>query len=566
MAALQTAAPPRTDPSDLDRVERAAEFVRSHDTEGALAGLLPGLTARERSALAAHASFTHAAVLVFPPSLAGLREELRERGLDVGAVTPSVVVRDRLARRYGRPAASLEVGILRAPVTAADGTPCEIEIFALAVPPGSGLEAVAAGERRHDHEAHLALEVTAPDQVILAGLRSTLLAAGRTTADGGGYNAHEDATVLYFRAEDAADGPGRLELRAAGRHPGVLAAHGRTADGPAEQLLTLLTGAWATQALAVAAELRLADHLDTEPGAGPDRLAELTGSHPDALPRLLRYLDALGVVAAETAGGPSGYRLTALGRLLRSGAEHSLHPLALLYGGPFYRSFGALGHAVRTGREAFEEVFGAHHFPYFAERPELADLFDRAMAASSPMFGPIADLVDFSSARAVVDVAGGNGELLSRVLRAHPHLEGVLLERPHAVEAARITMEKAGVADRCTLVAGDFTEAAPEGGDVYLLSRVLHDWDDRQCLTILRRLAEAMPPHAELLVVERLLPQDGSRSLAVPWDVHMLCNVGGRERTAAHYGRLLAEAGFELTGQADLPLDGALLTARRAAH
>jgi hypothetical protein len=569
MAAPLAAAPLRTDPTDIERIDRAAAFIRGNDTGTVLAGLLPGLTGPERAALAAHTAFTHAAVLVFPPSLAGLREELRARGLAVGPVAPSVVVRGRLARRYGRPAASLEVGILRAPVTAADGSACEIEIFALAVPPGSGLDTVVEGERRDNHEAHLAFEVTAPDPVVLAGLRETLLATGRTTADGGGHNAHEDATVLYFRA-DAATGPySRLELNAPGHHAGVLAAHGRTPSGPAEQLLTLMTGAWATQALAVAAELRLADHLDTARPPATDRLAALTGTHHDSLRRLLRYLAGLGVVTADAeasgvdADGAERYRLTATGRLLRTGGEHSLHALAELYGGPFYRSFGALGHAVRTGREAFAEVFGAHHFPYFAARPELADLFDRAMAASAPMFGPIADLVDFGRAEVVVDVAGGNGELLSRVLRTHSHLEGVLLERPHAVEAARATMAKAGCADRCRLVEGDFTEAVPEGGDVYLLSRVLHDWDDRQCLAILRRLAEAMPPHAELLVVERLLPEDGTPSLAVPWDVHMLCNVGGRERTAAHYERLLAEAGFEPTGRADLPLDGALLTARR---
>lgn len=567
MITANTAAPPRPGRADLDRIRRAAAFVAADDTAGVLAALLPDLTGPERDALAAHSAFAHAAVLVFPPSVEGLREALREEGLDIGPAAPSVVVRERLARRHGLPVASLEVGILRAPVTAADGRDCEIEVFALAVPPGSGLEAVAAGERAHDHESHLAFEVTTPDPVVLAGLRATLLADGRTVADGGGYNAHEDSTVLYFRTGGAAGGCRRLELTARGRHPGVLAAHGSAADRPAEQLLQLMTGAWATQAVAVAADLRLADHLDTEPPPTAERLAGPTGTDPDALHRLLRYLAALGVVAPAGAGtdpGTAAYRLTPLGALLRTTAENSMQPLAQLYGGPFYRSSGALGHAVRTGGDAFVHTFGEHHFPYFARDPELAGLFDRAMAASAPMFGPVAGLAELSDARVVVDVAGGNGELLGRILGAHPHLEGVLLERPHAVEAARATLTKAGCADRCRFVAGDFTEAVPAGGDVYLLSRVLHDWDDRRCLAILRRIAQAAPAHARLLVVERLLPADGEPpTLAVPWDVHMLCNVGGRERTARHYARLLAEAGFELTGVAGLPLDGALLTARR---
>jgi hypothetical protein len=129
------------------------------------------------------------------------------------------------------------------------------------------------------------------------------------------------------------------------------------------------------------------------------------------------------------------------------------------------------------------------------------------------------------------------------------------------IEAARGTLAAAGCADRCELVPGDFTGGVPAGGDVYLLSRVLHDWDDQQCRTILKRCAEAMRPDAELLVLERLLPSP----LAVAWDLHMLCNVGGRERTAGHYRRLLAEAGFEVVDVHDLPLEVALLRARRLA-
>lgn len=112
--------------------------------------------------------------------------------------------------------------------------------------------------------------------------------------------------------------------------------------------------------------------------------------------------------------------------------------------------------------------------------------------------------------------------MLGRILTAAPHLRGALLQRAHAVDAARDTLERAGVADRCELVVGDFTAAVPGSGDVYLLSRVLHDWDDARCATILRSCAEAMPAHAELLIVERLLPEDDSPSLW-PWPGTSTC-------------------------------------------
>ena len=522
-----------------------------------IAELLPCLSGDQADAVAARCGLSHAAVLVFPRSLSGLHDYLHTIGLTVGEISHSVVVRDRLCRRYGLPRDSVNVRILRAPVSARDRKSCMIEIFALPVGGPGALEQLAACERASGQEAHVALEVHDPDAVVLSGLRSLLIEAG-LRSDGGGYSEHEDATVLYFRVGDRPEGIRRLELIAAGRHPAVLAAHlGEPEEDPATRLLQLMTGAWRTQAIAVAAELRLADHIAGQPEATVEQLASATATDPDSLGRLVRYLAGLGIVECSHAS----VRLTELGELLRTDASPSLHALAVLYGGPFYESFGELAHSVRTGGAAFDHVFGKHHFEYFAERPQLAGLFDRAMASSASIFGRIADIVDLSAASVVVDVAGGNGELLAQILPAAPHLRGVLLERPHALAAARAKLAAAGCADRCQLITGDFTAAVPPDGDVYILSRVLHDWDDQQCRLILQRCAEAMSPNAQLLILERLLPEDDSPSLAAAWDVHMLCNVGGRERTAGHYRRLLRESGFVLTGQHRLPLEFVVLQA-----
>ena len=549
--------PDEIDANDRARLAQAVDFIESNDTGTVIAELLPCLSGDQADAVAARCGLSHAVVLVFPRSLSGLHDHLHTIGLTVKEISHSVVVRDRLCRRYGLPHDSVNVRILRAPVSARDRASCMIEIFALPVGGPGALEQLASCERASGQEAHVALEVRDPDAVVLSGLRSLLIEAG-LRSDGGGYSEHEDATVLYFRVGDRPEGIRRLELIAAGRHPAVLAAHlGEPEDDPATRLLQLMTGAWRTQAIAVAAELRLADHIAGQPEATVAQLAGATTTDPDSLGRLVRYLAGLGIVECSHAS----VRLTELGELLRADANPSLHALAVLYGGPFYESFGGLAHSVRTGGAAFDHVFGKHHFEYFAERPQLAGLFDRAMASSASIFGCIADLIDLSAASVVVDVAGGNGELLAQILTAAPHLRGVLLERPHALEAARAKLQAVGCADRCQLVTGDFTTAVPPDGDVYILSRVLHDWDDQQCRLILQRCAEAMSPKAQLLILERLLPEDDSPSLAAAWDVHMLCNVGGRERTAGHYRRLLRESGFMLTGQHRLPLEFVVLQA-----
>lgn len=538
---------------DQCRLLEVIRLVSSNDTDSVLAQAIPNLSVAERGAITAHTRFAHAALAIFPATLNGLREELARNGLNPGPATPSVIVRDRMSRRHNIPIAALDVAILRAPLTDREGRLCEVEIFAMVT--RSELSHVAVDERVNERESHVALTVSNPDPVVLTGLRATL--AAHMSADGAGYNGYENSTVLYFRnGQHNTPALRRLELTCVGEFAEQVTTHQRESE-PGRRLLRLLTGAWATQAIAAAVELRLPDHLDTTPD--PVDLAPLTGANHDSLDRLLRYLAALGVVRTCAAG----YTLTEMGELLRSDRDESMQALALMYGGPFYRSFGQLLDSVRTGEESYAKVFGTNHFLHMSDSPELATLFHQSMAASNMMFTDMIRVVDFPTGSTVVDVAGGNGELLSQILGAHPTVRGVLLDRAHALASAVVTL--APVADRCTLTEGDFFEDLPTTGDVYLLSRVLHDWDDARCAAILGRCADAMSDHAELLVIERLLPETADAdSLAIPWDVHMLCNVGGRERTLSQYQNLLAAQGFELVESHPLQLDGFVLRARKA--
>ncbi|MDX3752552.1 methyltransferase [Streptomyces sp. AK08-02] len=552
---------------DTSRLRETVDFVKEQDTATLLRLVLPGLDGPELRSLVEHCAFSHAALLVFPSDQAALDATLADCGLVADAPPrPSVVVRERLAVRHKRGVEELDIGVLRPAVECADGVRRMVELFALTVPPGSDLETVAAHERERQHEAHVAFEVEAPDPLVLRGLCAAFARYG-ATPDGGGYNPHEDGTVFYFTAPAEAKADyRRVELYVPGDHRDLLDAHLDEHRGrrPAETLLRMLTGAWTTQALAAFARLEVADAMDEERGVGLAELARDVGAFAPNLATLLRYLTMLGVVSEDR----DGFRLTDTGALLRADAEGSMRSLALMYGGPFYESFAGLGHTVRTGQVAFEQRFGENHFDHFARDPELAELFDQSMAAGSRMFDPLPThpvLTGAPEGATVVDIAGGNGELLGRILSAHPRLRGLLLERPHTVETARRLLGAAGHTARCTFSVGDFADV-PAGGDVYVLSRVLHDWDDDRCREILRHCARAMSDDADLLVVERVLPADGSASLATAWDLHMMCNVGGRERRADHYAQLFAEAGLTLVGLAPLPLDGSVLHVRRTAR
>ncbi|MFH8224838.1 methyltransferase [Streptomyces sp. NPDC018057] len=554
-----------TKPSDMSRLRTTVDFVEQNDTTALLPLLLPSLDDPDLRALTQYCRFTHAALLLFPADPHAMRAVLAECGLTADAPQPSVVVRERLASRHRRAADRLNVDIWRPSVTGQDGVQRIVEVFALTVASGSDLESVAEVERRLDQEAHVGFEINRPDPLVLRGVRGTLARYG-AIPDGGGYNPHENGTVFYFAAPaDAKSEYRRLELYVPGNHRDQLAQHldEHRAQHPADRLLHMLTGAWTTQALATSAQLHLPDAMSTDTPISADALARQIEADPKNLTTLLRYLVALGALTES----PAGYRLTEVGTLLRADAPHSMRPLALMYGGPFYASFAALSHTVRTGEAAFDHLYGTNHFDYFASDSVLAETFDQSMAASTPMFEPLVSHPVITAAahdttqRTVVDIAGGSGQLLDLILTAHSRPHAALLERPHVIEAARRTLDVSGNGARCTYHAGDFADV-PTGGDVYLLSRVLHDWDDDHCREILRHIRRAMPDHADLLVVERLLPENGTPTLATAWNLHMMCNTGGRERSITHYTRLLNDAALTLVSTSPLPLEGNVLHVR----
>jgi O-methyltransferase domain/Dimerisation domain len=328
---------------------------------------------------------------------------------------------------------------------------------------------------------------------------------------------------------------------------------------PARELLELLVGPFRAYAIYTAAKLGVADRLADGPRTGAELATEM-GADADSVRRLLRLLAGLEIV---TGGDDGSFRLTSRGELLRS-APGSMRDLAICYGEQFYPPLAQLPHSMRTGEPSFPRVFGRSWLDYYADHPEAARVFDSAMAAGSAFFAELSDVYDFTGAGTVVDIGGGNGALLATVLAAHPHLTGVVLEVPHVVETTRVWLRQHGLADRCEAIGGDFFASIPAGRDVYLLSRILHDWDDEQCLALLSSCRRAMAPGSELLVIERVVPAGGQRSLALEWDIHMLANTGGRERTEAEYHALFDRSGFEPRGMRSLPLDVSVLIAAPA--
>jgi hypothetical protein len=269
------------------------------------------------------------------------------------------------------------------------------------------------------------------------------------------------------------------------------------------------------------------------------------GAQSNILRRVLRGLAAEGVLDEHDDGR---FSLTPLGNCLRSDVSSSLRGAIIARGDLYYGAAAGLLEAVQQGGVPFEHVHSVGFFEYLAQHPERGAEFQGSMVdRSRHEAAEVVAAYDFGSFERLVDVGGGHGVLLTEILTAFPRLRAVLLDRLQVVERARERLEAAGLAERCEFIAGDFLTTVPPGGDAYVLSRVIHDWDDEVAIRILTNCARAIGQGGTLLLVEAVLPERArDRPETIRMDLHMLALLHGRERTEVEYDRLLVAAGFQL--------------------
>lgn len=314
---------------------------------------------------------------------------------------------------------------------------------------------------------------------------------------------------------------------------------------PHVTLIQMATAAWVSRLVYAATRLDLADHLAPGPRSAED-LAGPLGLHAPSLHRFMRCLASLGVLA-EQAG--QRFALTALGEALKTGAPGSARATILTTGSPWFAgAFDDIVYSLQTGRTAFEKAQGAPVFEYLGRHPDEASLFSETMVGFHGREPPaVAEAYDFSAFGTVVDVGGATGNLIAAILARHEGPRGILFDRPHVVADAPALLAERRVQARVAIEAGDFFETVPTGGDAYVLSHVIHDWSEEQCLTILGHVREAMQPDGRLLLVEMVLPAGDTPHPGKVLDMVMLVLPGGQERTEEEYRQLLAKTGFRLT-------------------
>ena len=314
----------------------------------------------------------------------------------------------------------------------------------------------------------------------------------------------------------------------------------------ASRLMEITIAHWQGELLLQAAQMSLADKFSAdEPRSASDLAAEY-GMRARPLYRFLRSLTGLGLLSL--AGGDS-FRLTDLGAALKTGAPGAARSAVIALVGDMVKpAWKQFDHGLFTGDTGFEKAHGMGLFQYLQTNPGMAQFFSETMVGFHGREPPaVAEAYDFTDIGSLVDVGGASGNMLGHVLSRHPNVRGVLYDLPHVVADAPALLESHGVAERVTIESGNFFEGVPAGHDAYLLSHIIHDWDDGENATILKNVREAMKPDGKLLIVEMVLPEGDEPHMGKMLDMMMLLVPGGEERTPSEYAQLLEPNGFRMT-------------------
>ncbi len=301
---------------------------------------------------------------------------------------------------------------------------------------------------------------------------------------------------------------------------------------------------WIAKAIGVACELNIADIIDSGTNS-IEGIAAKCNTNPESLYRLMRALASDGIFK-ETDGKvfintPQSDALKEGKGSMKYMIQHQLSETNLLL-------LSELPYSIKTGKSAAIKLFGADVFEHLKKNPDKNELYNKAMTNTSDIFSDVFTAsYNFSGIKKLIDIGGGEGLLLSKILASYPEMQGILFDLPHVVTTAKNIFNKYGVGDRAEIVAGDIFGKIPAGGDAYIMKNILHIFDDETCVRILKNIKSSMPEYAVLIIAETVISEDNKPAFGKLFDLQMLIGTGGgKERTKKEFEKIFNEAGFKL--------------------
>lgn len=332
-------------------------------------------------------------------------------------------------------------------------------------------------------------------------------------------------------------------------------------ESSSSALLEIIYGYKKTQALFVAAKLGIADIL-VNGSKTADELAKATSVNSRSIYHLMRLLVSMGIFSAEK---NDEFQLNPMGKYLLTGTSDSLRGTILANGDEGYQAWGNLLYGVNTGENPFNYTFKMSFYSYFKQNSEAAVNFNEWMKETTrEWILPLFEAYDFSEVKTLVDVGGNIGILTAFILNKNPKMQAILFDQEEVVVGANQILEGAGVADRCQIVGGNFFESIPPGGDLYLISRVLLNWDDADAIKILKNCYEAMTAKDRLMVVDFMFPQGKISPIIGVNSLNLFVMCGDFMRTEDEFSNLLSSSGFKVTNIGETKGPISAIEAKRA--
>jgi precorrin-6B methylase 2 len=301
---------------------------------------------------------------------------------------------------------------------------------------------------------------------------------------------------------------------------------------------------WLAKGLVIALELNIAEHIRDGKNS-IDQLVQVTHTNPDALYRLMRMLCAHEIFKESKKGI---YSITRYSKVLledrNSVKDYLLGHLGKLH----YELFSEMDYTVKTGINASQKLFNKDIFTHVRDSPEEQEIFIKAMSNTSELLAPVLlSSYNFSSYNYIVDIGGGHGSLLCKILTKHGKLKATLFDSEHVIERAVANIGSYGLKERITIVEGSFFQNVPDGADLYIMKNIIHDWNDIDSIKILENINKSMKAGSKLLIIETIIKNDNSYSFGKMLDILMLVTTkDGRERTLDEFKSLFEKSGFAI--------------------
>lgn len=314
---------------------------------------------------------------------------------------------------------------------------------------------------------------------------------------------------------------------------------------PWEIINDIINRSWICQAVYVTARLGIADILK-DGKQSIDKIAKLTNTDSSSLFRVMRLLSGIGIFHQEDGRIFSN---TSLSEVLETTHPNSMRYAAIYLGSPYHwNAWGNILYSIQTGKSAFRYTNNMDFFTYLSQHEEDADVFNESMTKRTHMrIKTTINSYDFSNADTIIDIGGGKGTLISAILKKYPLKKGIVYDMDTVIPYAKHNLSQNNLLNRCDCISGNFFESVPASGDLYILSSILHDWNDTEALSILKNCRHAMKKDARLIITETIVSDTTEAEFSKAIDLEMLITFEGKERTLEEYRTLLKEAGFTIS-------------------